>query len=280
MPYSANVFNVMIVSPSDVPTERQNIREVIHDWNAMHAEDKRIVLLPTGYESHASPRMGQRAQEVINEQVLVKADLVIAVFWTRLGSPTGDSPSGSVEEINKHIEAGKPAMIYFSNAPVRPDSVDEQQYKKLSLFRKECKDRGLIEEYESISEFRDKIYRHLHQTVIREFVSSSNSDEMAAHQNPATHLPALSEDGKELLTTAALDQHGTVVRLKVLSGTVISTNQRTFAEGGNARSEAKWEAAIKELVHLGLLEDQGYKGEMFAVTHEGYKVADRISDLK
>jgi hypothetical protein len=44
-------------------------------------------------------------------------------------------PPGRTEEIEEHLRAGKPAMIYFSNAPVRPDSVDEAQYRALRKFR-------------------------------------------------------------------------------------------------------------------------------------------------
>lgn len=46
MPYSANVYRVMIASPSDVAKERQIIREVIHEWNSVHSEDRGIVLMP------------------------------------------------------------------------------------------------------------------------------------------------------------------------------------------------------------------------------------------
>ena len=46
MPYQATVFRVMIASPSDVAEERQIIREVVNDWNAVHSLARRIALLP------------------------------------------------------------------------------------------------------------------------------------------------------------------------------------------------------------------------------------------
>ena len=51
-----------------------------------------MILMPVGWDTHASPEMGDRAQAIINKQVLKNADLVVAAFWTRLGSPTGVSP--------------------------------------------------------------------------------------------------------------------------------------------------------------------------------------------
>ena len=135
MSYTARVVKVMIASPGDVAKERQLIRDVIHEWNAVHAEDRRLVLMPIGWETHSTPAMGDRAQAIINKQLLETCDLLVAVFWTRLGSPTGVADSGTVEEINEHLAAGRPAMIYFSVVPVRLDSVDEQQYEKLRAFK-------------------------------------------------------------------------------------------------------------------------------------------------
>ncbi|MHB8154017.1 MAG: DUF4062 domain-containing protein [Bacillati bacterium] len=135
MSYNAIVFNVMIASPSDVASERNIIREVIYEWNAVNSHLRNIVLLPVGWETHSSPEMGSSAQAIINKQVLDKCDLLVGVFWTRIGTETGDFASGTVEEIEKHIKTGKPAMLYFSNQPVVPDSVDANQYSKLKEFK-------------------------------------------------------------------------------------------------------------------------------------------------
>src|SRR5207249_2083975 len=155
------VLRVMIGSPSDVSSERQAIREIISQWNYVHAEDRKLVLMPVGWETHSTPTMGERPQAIINRQVLASCDLLVAVFWTRLGSPTGLAPSGTVEEIDEHLQAGKPAMLYFSSAPVLPDSVDQQQYAALKTFKKECYDKGLVESYGTVGEFRDKFSRQL-----------------------------------------------------------------------------------------------------------------------
>jgi hypothetical protein len=163
MSYTAQVVKVMIASPSDVPRERQLIRDVIHEWNAVHAEDRKVVLMPVGWETHAAPDMGDRPQAIINRQLLKTCDLLVAVFWTRLGSPTGVAASGTVEEINEHLDSGKPAMIYFSTEPVRMNSVDGEQYGKLRAFKEDLRSRGLFDEYEDLTTFRTKFARHLAQ---------------------------------------------------------------------------------------------------------------------
>ena len=39
MTYNASVIRVMIASPSDAASERQMIRDIIHEWNAIHSTD-------------------------------------------------------------------------------------------------------------------------------------------------------------------------------------------------------------------------------------------------
>src|SRR5260370_20274477 len=87
MSYRAKVVKVMIASPSDVPGARQAIRNVIQEWNFAHSEDKNIVLMPVGWESHSTPSMGDRPQAIINKQVLAGCDLLIAVFGPSWGHP-------------------------------------------------------------------------------------------------------------------------------------------------------------------------------------------------
>jgi hypothetical protein len=159
--YTAKVFNVMIASPGDVASERAIIRDVIYEWNAVNSSARNIVLMPIGWESHSSPEMGASPQAIINNQILDKCDLLVGVFWTRLGTPTKEHPSGTVEEIEKHIQSDKLAMLYFSGQPVVMESVDLDQYKELQKFKESCQSRGLYESYDSHSDFKDKFYRHL-----------------------------------------------------------------------------------------------------------------------
>lgn len=276
MSYQATVYKVMIASPSDVATERQRIRDVVHEWNAINSEDKGVVLSPVGWETHSTPQLGDRAQSLINKHVLAGCDLLIAAFWTRVGTPTGESISGTVEEIEEHVNAGKPAMIYFSNVPVRMDSVDNEQYEKLNEFKRMCCEWGLVESYDSISEFRDKLGRQLAQTII-------NNDYFALAAGLTITLPkesqahvGLSAEAAELLIAASQDKNGNLLMLSTLQGLIIQSNGKTFGETGDHRSEARWREAVEELRNEGLIEDRGHKGEVFGITNEGYRVADTL----
>lgn len=275
MAYNAKAIKVMIASPSDVSKERQIIRQVINEWNIVNAENRKIVLMPIASDTHATPEMGDRPQAIINSQLLKDVDLLVAVFWTRLGTPTGVAPSGTVEEIQKHLEAGKPALIYFSSEPVRPDSVDNEQYSALRAFKESLRLTGLFEEYEDLSEFETKFSRHLGQTVIKRFVTDAAALLDLPEAPPRPPAPRLTPAAHELLHEAVQDTNGMIMRLQSLQGTHVQTNRKEFVQARSPQESAKWRSAVDELRRLGLVEDRTGKGEVFFVTGAGYE-ADNL----
>ena len=165
MPYQTTVYRILIASPSDVTSERKTIPDVISAWNATHSEDHNVVLLPVMWETHSTPEMGDRPQAILNKQLVASCDLLVGAFWTRIGTHTGVSESGTVEEIEEIRKAGKPVLLYFSSQPVVLDSVDTEQYERLKNFKEKCQKEGLVEKYDSISELREKLMRHLTHVV-------------------------------------------------------------------------------------------------------------------
>lgn len=268
----------MIASPGDVASERNIIREMIYEWNAVHSRARQIVLLPVGWESHSTPEMGNRPQEIINNQILDKCDLLVGVFWTRIGTSTGKYISGTVEEIEKHIDAGKPTMLYFSEQPARLDSVDSEQYEKLKEFKESCRNRGLYQTYDNHAEFKEKFYHHLQIKVNEHEIFFSGDEEPAntvVYQSE-TQIPQLSREARVLLKEASLDNHGTILYLRTLGGTDIQTNGKNLITEQNARVVAQWESALNELQNTELIVERGHKGEIFQVTNLGYQIADMI----
>lgn len=287
MSYMAKVFNVMIASPSDVANERRMARDIIVAWNYIHSMKKRTVLMPSGWESHAAPEMGDRAQEIINQQVLQDADLLVGIFWTRVGTPTGNSESGTIEEIEKHIEKGRPVMLYFSNTPIQPNLVNQEQYNKLLEFKESFKKRGLIETFESISEFSEKFSKQLQITIINNKYFEVGSESVdgqvdvivEADSDPLEDIKgALTSEEKVLLIEASKDRSGNILKMRFIGqALVINTNSKAFAGTSDPRNNAMWEEVIDRLQKFGLIDDVGYKGEIFKITHLGYQVADLLS---
>lgn len=283
MAYKANVISVMIASPSDVPTERALVRQILTEWNDIYSKQESLVLMPVGWETHSSPELSGRPQDMINERLLADSDLLIGIFWTRVGSDTGKAISGSIEEIDRHREAGKPVMIYFSEAPVRPDSVDHDQYKKLKNFKKWAMTEGLVQTYESIDDFRMKLQRQVplalqQNSYLRSIIDPRDGgsvmvklDSGLASFRPSR--PSLSEAGDTLLRSAVHD--GTVMVLRTFGGTRVQAGRESFGDN-SPRDTARWTGAVEELVGRGFLADRGRKGEVFAVTNAGFEYAEEM----
>jgi hypothetical protein len=159
------IVRALIASPSDVARERQIIPEVIAAWNAAHSYARSTIIEPVRWESHAVPLQGDRPQELINQQLVEQCDFLIGVFWTRLGTDTGMAPSGTVEEIEQFLEAGKPVLIYISNQPVALDSVDKEQWEKLKAFKAEMRTNGLQTEYSDPAQFRERLTHDLVKVI-------------------------------------------------------------------------------------------------------------------
>ena len=119
MAYDSKVYRVLIATPSDVEEEREIITNAIQNWNDLYSFSKKVVLLPLKWETHTAPDYGERPQEIINKAIVDDCDILVGCFWTRIGSPTGEEESGTIEEIKKVSESGKPVMLYFSKTRKR-----------------------------------------------------------------------------------------------------------------------------------------------------------------
>lgn len=270
MPFNTTAFRVMIASPSDVPEERVIVREVLNDWNDQHSEQRSVVLLPVGWETHSVPTLGDRPQAIINKQVLKNADALVGVFWTRIGTHTGMDVSGTVEEIREHVTLGKPAMLYFSSRPASLDRLDLDQFKQVQAFKTECRSWGLIETYKDHDEFRKKLARHINRLV------SSLLDGKPVPPPTSAPEPELSVDSKTLLAEAVQDHDGCVLYSPTHDGADLDTNGKSLIPPGNPRKRATMLAALKQLQELEYLEDESGNGAVFVVTAAGFAAADKL----
>ncbi|HCA09875.1 hypothetical protein [Chryseobacterium sp.] len=165
MPYESTVYRILIASPSDVDEEREVVSRIIQDWNDLNSYNKKIVLLPVKWETHSVPSYGIRPQEAINKQIVDECDLLVGFFWTKVGTPTGEDLSGTIEEIRRVSAAGKPVMLYFSKRGKDPSQIDLQQLDSLNKFKEETYKIALVENYNSIVDFRDKLSRQLEMKI-------------------------------------------------------------------------------------------------------------------
>lgn len=160
MPQQMTGVLVLIASPSDTVDERIAVSEALAEWNVIRGRRQGSALLGWRFEKHAVPRLGGRAQEIINEQAVNQSDAVVAFFDSRLGTNTGVDVSGTAEEINKAADAGKPVHVYFSQEEL-PRDVDTNQLVALKAFQDGMRERGLLGYYTSPADLADQVVRAL-----------------------------------------------------------------------------------------------------------------------
>jgi len=195
MSYGATVILVLIASPSDVVEERKSIVDALNQWNSMYSIDKKVVLLPVMWETHSSPEMGEHPQHVINRQIVKQCDIAIACFWTRLGTKTPTSDSGTIEEIEIMLNEDKLVMIYFSETEP-PDGHDKEQLTAVKNFRKSINLNGLIDIFTTSQELKDKVLRQI----------SSHVSKIVENSKPSMTTTHTIEDGKQITNITMHDK--------------------------------------------------------------------------
>ena len=158
----AQLVTVMIASPSDVPEARRAVHEALAEWNDANARRRNVVLLPLKWESSAVPELGGDGQQVINRQLVDEADIVIAVFGTRVGQETPRDLSGTAEEMTRAHEAGKPVHTYFSTAPI-PHDVNTDDLNRLREFQRELG--GLYSTFANVRELGQKVWQAIEHDI-------------------------------------------------------------------------------------------------------------------
>lgn len=96
------------------------IRKTISQWNLNLGRQVGLTVLPVSWTEHDVAEFGERPQQIINHQIDEAADLAVALFQDRLGTPTSAAESGTAEEIKVLVAAGKSVAVLVNSAPRPP----------------------------------------------------------------------------------------------------------------------------------------------------------------
>jgi len=162
------LLNLTLCGPSDVEKELAIARGVIDEWNIRHGETNGFWVKCQHWSTDVYPSLDDRPQGVINRQIIDKADILVAIFWSRFGSPTGKAKAGTEEEIRRGVECGRKVLVYFSDLEPLPAIIDAGQLYRLGQFRQELYQQGLCGSFNSRPQFREKFSNHL-ALVLNEF---------------------------------------------------------------------------------------------------------------
>ncbi|MEJ9078726.1 hypothetical protein WKY82_09920 [Gordonia malaquae] len=185
--FDAHVLKVLISTPSDTSEEVAEVTKAIHDWNADRAENAQTILLPRFWKAHAVPAAGAGGQTVIDSQLVDDADIVLAIFDSRLGKATDDAVSGTAHEIDRAIGSGKPVHVWFSTEDV-PHDVDVQELTRLRKFKSDLSKRALHGEYNSPSDLSFKVRSAVEADVHNAEHGKVTVKRLGEHAKPRVHV--------------------------------------------------------------------------------------------
>ena len=142
-------LRVFISSPGDLQNERQiavdTCRQVTQDMGAIHS----FFLDPLVWETHTFSAVGEYPQAVVNEQIGTEYDIFLGIMASKFGTPTPKWGSGTEEEFRNAYGSfkknGLPEIaFFFSEAPIRPSSLDVDQLKRVLDFKNDIGKLGVL----------------------------------------------------------------------------------------------------------------------------------------
>ena len=245
------------------------VREVIREWNAWHALEQKRILLPLDEEGARDPS---------------RVDLLIAFFCHSPGMPgtPGDRTAGGSEtEIEKHLQVGRPALIYLSEA--RADLAETQGLRGQALdeFKKRFAT-AVIDSYGDEKEFRGKFARQLQTTISGHAHFKTGEPGTPQTPKPTLSGPALqtpkplSSCAVTILSEACDDFEAYIGRIKAGDLLKIQANGKQLVEQDNPAAAAKWESAFQELLAGGFIRDAGCNGQLFQISTKGFEFLKTI----
>jgi hypothetical protein len=171
----------MVSAPGDVEsTDLDAIIEAVNRWNGIYGIQFGSVVIPTHWTRHSAAEHGVRPQASLNEQLVDGADILIAIFWHRLGTATGEAESGTVEEIDRAVDNGAYVAVLHCGRGVSPDVIDPTQVEALNGYLASIRQKSLIFDYQDVAELRERVDAVLNRSVTQLDVGAA-----AAAQTPA-----------------------------------------------------------------------------------------------
>lgn len=160
-------YDLLISCPGDVAPVVKLINSVVKKFNDAYSDILAIRLNAKHWSNSSYNQSGGKAQALLNKQFIHDCDAAIAIFWTRFGAPTDKYGSGTEEEIEDMLAAGKQVFLYFCEKPIDPQLLlsenTRDQYQKVKDYQKKYADegKGIYASYSSDKEFKEKLFAHL-----------------------------------------------------------------------------------------------------------------------
>ncbi|MBG0760686.1 hypothetical protein BOO22_14825 [Vibrio cidicii] len=185
MARSETIISVFVASPGDVSDERFALESIISELNRTWSRSLNLRLELVKWETDIHPGFGKYPQDVINQQLNDEYDIFIALFWSKIGSPTDVAESGTIEEFERAYKKYKidpsslDIMVYFKDQAIPPSKMDFVQLQKLQSLKEQMGEKGgLYWTFDSTEDFENLLRGHLSR------VAQSWSKKLSIKESP------------------------------------------------------------------------------------------------
>jgi hypothetical protein len=174
-----------------VKAERDALVEIVEEVNRDTARRAELYLELARWETDTRPGFHVAGPQGLIDPILRIADceLVIGIFWSRLGTPTSTGETGTEHEFRMAYEAwqenhSRPEiMAYFCERPPKPKSdEDRAQIEMLKKFKSSFPREGFSWGYKKLDEFKILAARHLRQYVGEQIEAIWNKDALLVRE--------------------------------------------------------------------------------------------------
>lgn len=157
MPVPITRYVVLLSSPGDAKPYCDIAREAIESINRTHSGPAGVELYTTDWRRDSVADSGAEPQALLNKQIVDDADVVLAIFNERFGTPTKNYGSGTEEEIRLGLESGKRVMVYFRILPKDLAPSPDAQPDEIAAFRNSLGQSALYKFFSGEADFEATI---------------------------------------------------------------------------------------------------------------------------
>lgn len=173
---NTRLIKLFVSCPSDIINELDSIRLIVEEINKTSGKQNKFILEVIHWTKDTYTGIGTDAQEVINKQI--SYDILVSIFWQKIGTPTLRGESGTAEEIDIAIDnPNVRLLVYFNIAPPEDlNSIDLEQLIKLREYKQKLSGRGLLyKEFQNIKEFESLFRINIINLIVNEVLPSKKS---------------------------------------------------------------------------------------------------------
>jgi len=176
------IYKAFIASPSDTSRERILCDKIFEEINSGLGEIYKFRIESLKWEKDVRPTIKDKdGQSIIFDQIGDKFEIFIGIMNKKFGSPTPRAGSGTEEEFNEAYKRLKEKnnveiIFYFNEEPPQTMSeINASELLKIEEFRKKLQPKGIYGFYNGVSEFEEKLRKHLTRYFIEEYKKKSDT---------------------------------------------------------------------------------------------------------